>query len=182
MRAGVLSNAQWCALYLCRWKSICLSLILIRAALGEQSWQKYAGQSKMQRAVSEDISATLPMTPAQWRTEVLIKITFWSRWLPGGCTMMFRQTIWHFGCWTGSPHSNTPTHTCVATQWKRLGTCRRSRMRHCSYNNCQVGQWTPCDRHVVDGVHICPIMHRNRAVNALWSTCSRRRSHQSDNA
>ena len=138
--------------------------------------QKHAGQSQMQRSISEDISATLPMMTAQWRAEELIEITFWSRWLPGNCMV----TSWHFGCWTGSPHSNTLTHNCVAAQWD--GEVRCWRMRHCYHNKCQVGQWTPCGRHVVDGVHIGPIMHTSRAVNALWSTCSRRRSHRSDNA
>ena len=66
--------------------------------------------------------------------------------------------------------TNTPTHTCVAAQWKRLGTCRRSRMRHWTHKNCQVGQWTPCGRHVVDGVHIGPIMQRSLLKCSLDGT------------
>ena len=149
-----------------------------RATFWEQRGNKHAGQSKIHRPISDDVSATLPMTPVQWKTEVLITITFWLWHLPGAagwCSA--RQAV--ILC---AGRTNTPTHTCVAAQWQRLGTCRSSRMRHWSHNKCQVRQWTPCGRHVFDGVNIGPIMHRSRAVNALWSTCSRRRSHRSDNA
>ena len=39
----------------------------------------------MQRSISEDIFATLPMTPAQWRTEVQIKSTFIAHFDRGIC-------------------------------------------------------------------------------------------------
>ena len=59
-------------------------------------------------------------------------------------------------------------------------------MGKCAAQECVIGRIisvrSGSERPVVDGVHIGPIMHTSRAVNALWSTCSRRRSHRSDNA
>ena len=117
-------------------------------------------------------------------------------WQPSGEQKSWSKSHFDRGCCQGAawwqadilgvgrvhhtqPHLPTPVSQ---HSEKTDGEVSCWRMRHCYHNKCQVGQWTPCGRHVVDGIHIGSIMHTSRAVNALWSTCSRRRSHRSDNA
>ena len=74
----------------------------------------------MQRAISEDISAPLPITPDQWRAEVLIKI------------ILGAGRVHHTQIHLPTPVSQHSEET--------DGEVRRSRMRHWSHNKCQVGQ------------------------------------------
>ena len=74
----------------------------------------------MQRAISEDISAPLPMTPDQWRAEVLIKSIL-------GAGRVH--------------HTQIPLPTPVSQHSEETdGEVCCSRMRHWLHNKCQVGQ------------------------------------------